>query len=95
MSTSWENYFWHSLIPLTPQVPEQRVQLEASEVGGGGKPGACSIGCWVKCGRTGKDDGTRVYSKEADEDGGQDQHDHQEDEEGGFGVDVGSHQAHQ
>ena len=37
----------------------------------------------------------RVYGKEADEDGAQDKHDHQEDEEGGFGVDVGSHQAYQ
>lgn len=37
----------------------------------------------------------RANGKEADEDGAQDKHDHQEDEEGGLGVDVGSHQAHQ
>lgn len=37
----------------------------------------------------------RVYGKKTDEDGSQDKHDHKEDEEGGFGVDVSSHQAHQ
>lgn len=74
---------------LTPQISKQRVQLEASEVGCGGKHRACSIG------RTGQDDGTRVYGKEADEDGAQDKYDHQEDDERGLGVDVCSHQAHQ
>lgn len=37
----------------------------------------------------------RGYSKEADEDGAQDKHDHQEDEKGGLGVDVRPHQADQ
>lgn len=36
----------------------------------------------------------RLYGKEADEDGAQDKHDHQEDEESGLGVDVCSHQTH-
>lgn len=80
---------------LTPKVPKQRVQLEASEVGRGGKRGACSVGCWVECCRAGQDDGTRANGEEADEDGAQDKHDHQEDEKGGLGIDVGSHQAHQ
>lgn len=78
---------------LTSKIPEQRVQLEAGEVGCGRKHWACSICYWV--GRTGQGDGMRGYSKEADEDGAQDKHDHQEDEKGGLGVDVRSHQAHQ
>lgn len=78
---------------LTPQVPHQRLQFEASEVGGGGKRGACS----VARGRdgAGQGDGVGAYSEEADEDGAQDEHDDQEDEERGLGVDVRSHQAHQ
>lgn len=78
---------------LTSKIPEQRVQLEASEVGCCRKHWACSIRCWV--GRTGQGDGMRGYSKEADEDGAQNKHDHQEDEKGGLGVDVGPHQADQ
>lgn len=78
---------------LTSKIPEQRVQLEASEVGSGRKQRACSIRCWV--GRTWKGDGMRGYSKEADEDGAQNKHDHQEDEKGGPGVDVRPHQADQ
>lgn len=91
MSTSWENHYW--LSRLTPQVPEQRVQLETSEVGRGGKRGARPIGCRV--GKRGQDDGARAYGKEADEDGAQDKHDDEEDDERGLGVDVGPYQAHQ
>lgn len=40
-------------------------------------------------------DNTRLNGKEADEDGEQDKYDHQEDDEGGLGVDVGPHKAHQ
>lgn len=75
---------------LTPQIPEQRVQLEPSEVGCGGQHWARAIGA----GRTGQGDGVRIYSKEADEDGAQDKDDHQEDEESGLGVDVCSNQTH-
>lgn len=78
---------------LTPQVPQQRVQFEASEVGGGGKHGARSV--WRGFEGAGQGDGARAYGEEADEDGAQDEHDHQEDEERGLGVDVRSHQAHQ
>lgn len=72
---------------LTPQVVLQRFQFEASEVGGGGKG---SVGR-----RVGQGDGARAHGEEANEDGAQDKHDHQEDEEGGLGVDVRPHQAHQ
>lgn len=78
---------------LTPQVPQQRVQFEASEVGGGGKRGARSVVRRVE--GVGQGDGARAYGEEADEDGGQDEHDDQEDEESSLGVDVRSHQAHQ
>lgn len=78
---------------LTPQVAEQRVQFEASEVGGGGKRGARSVGHRVEV--LGQGDGAGADGEEADEDGAQDEHDDQEDEESGLGVDVRSHQAHQ
>lgn len=78
---------------LTPQVPEQRFQFEASEVGAGGKRGARSVGRRVE--GAGQGDGAGAHGEEANEDGAQDEHDDQEDEESGLGVDVRSHQAHQ
>lgn len=77
---------------LTPQIPEQRVQLEASEVGRGE---ARSISRRAGSGGRRQGDGARVYGKKADEDGAQNKHDHQEDEEGSLGVDVSTHHAHQ
>lgn len=78
---------------LTPQVPQQRAQFEAGEVGGGGKRGARAVGRRLE--GAGQGDGAGADGEEADEDGAQDEHDHQEDEERGLGVDVRSHQAHQ
>lgn len=78
---------------LTPQISKQCGQLEAGEIGCGGKHRACSVG-W-RVGKRGQDNGARGYSKEADEDGAQDKNHHYEDEESGLGVDVCSHQAHQ
>lgn len=37
----------------------------------------------------------RVHGEEADEDSDQDNNNNHKDEEGGFGINVGSHQAHQ
>lgn len=78
---------------FTLQISKQRVQLEPSEVGCGGKRRARSIGRCVRS--TGQVDSTMPYSKEADENGAQDEHDHQEDEECGLGIDMSSHQTHQ
>ena len=41
-----------------------------------------------------QEDGTRAHGEEADEDAGQHNHDHQEDEEGGLGIDLCPHQTH-
>lgn len=73
-STSYESYSSPSLTLLTPQVPEECLQLEASEVSCCGRHRASSVGCRVSS--TGQENGTRAYSKEADEDGAQDKHDH-------------------
>lgn len=83
----------HFLLRLTPQVLDQRFQLEAREVGGCRKYGPGPVRHGVA--GAGQGDGTRPHGEEADEDGAQDDHDHQEDDEGGLGVDVGPHQAHQ
>ena len=76
---------------LTIQVAQECVQFKAGEVGHGRRlwPRAVEDG-WSG----GQEDGARAHSEEADKDGGQHQHDHQEDDEGGFGVDLCPHQTH-
>lgn len=74
--------------PLTIQISQQRVQLEPCEVGSDGTSSPIARG--VQCGFSRKLDNAGLNSKEADEDGGQDNHNHQKDDKRGLGVDVGS-----
>lgn len=78
---------------LTHQIPQQRLQLEPGEVGGGGQRQTRPVGTHVVVDGQGDDAGR--HGKEADEDGAQDEHDHQEDDEGRLGVDVSADQTHQ
>lgn len=78
---------------LTHQIPQQRFQLEPGEVSRGGQRHTRPIGTQVV--GAGQGDGAGRHGEEADEYGAQDEHDHQEDEESGLGVDVSADQTHQ
>lgn len=78
---------------LTHQIPQQRFQLEPGEVGCSGQRKTRPVGTQVV--GAGQGDGAGPHRKEADEDGAQDEHDHQEDEKSCLGVDVSADQTHQ